>query len=223
MPGFIDAHAHIWKIGHLLTTMLDLRGVESLEAIVARVAAFRARRPAGAWLLGRGYNEATIAEGRAPTRARPRPRRAGSAGGPDAHLRPHLRVELGGAGARRHHRRHGRRRSAGRSTATPTASPRRAARNGDGAGARVHAAAVADDYERMIIAALRHQLSLGITIVVATAASHPQLLDVYRAMDAGGRLPARVNVMPLRRVDGVPAPVPLPETARLGHACGSTR
>ena len=68
MPGFIDAHAHIWKIGHLLTTMLDLRGVDSVEAIVARVAAFRARRPAGSWILGRGYNEATMAEGRAPTR-----------------------------------------------------------------------------------------------------------------------------------------------------------
>jgi predicted amidohydrolase YtcJ len=38
----------------------------------------------------------------------------------------------------------------------------------------------------------------------------PQLLEVYRDMDAAGTLPARVNVMPLRRVDGVPAPVPLP-------------
>ena len=68
VPGFIDAHAHIWKIGHLLTTMLDLRGVDSVESIVTRVAAFRARRPAGSWILGRGYNEATMAEGRAPTR-----------------------------------------------------------------------------------------------------------------------------------------------------------
>jgi hypothetical protein len=33
-------------------------------------------------------------------------------------------------------------------------------------------------------------------------------------MDAGGRLPARVNVMPFRRVDGVPTPVPLPEPHR---------
>jgi len=34
---------------------------------------------------------------------------------------------------------------------------------------------------------------------------------VYRSMDASGDLPARVNVMPLRCVDGVPAPVPLPD------------
>ena len=29
LPGFVDAHAHIWKIGHLLTTLLDVRGVEA--------------------------------------------------------------------------------------------------------------------------------------------------------------------------------------------------
>ena len=68
----------------------------------------------------------------------------------------------------------------------------------------------ADDYEQMIVAALRHQLALGITSSSDCGVA-PALLDVYRAVDAGGRLPARVNVMPLRRVDGVPAPVPLPE------------
>jgi predicted amidohydrolase YtcJ len=61
----------------------------------------------------------------------------------------------------------------------------------------------------MIDAALRHQLSLGITSSSDCGVS-PQLLNVYRAMDADGALPARINVMPLRRVDGVPAPVPLP-------------
>ena len=29
LPGFVDAHAHIWKIGHLLTTLLDLRDSQS--------------------------------------------------------------------------------------------------------------------------------------------------------------------------------------------------
>ena len=67
-----------------------------------------------------------------------------------------------------------------------------------------------DDYEAMIIAALRHQLSIGITSSADCGVS-PQLLSVYRSMDARGALPSRVNVMPLRRVDGVPAPVPLPE------------
>jgi predicted amidohydrolase YtcJ len=70
-----------------------------------------------------------------------------------------------------------------------------------------------DDYERMIAAALRHQLSLGITMS-SCCGVNPQLLGVYRAMDAGGRLPARMNVMPFRRVDGVPTPIPLPERHR---------
>src|SRR5918996_4442572 len=42
VPGFNDAHAHIWKIGQLLTTMLDLRRVASIEELVAeRGAALR--------------------------------------------------------------------------------------------------------------------------------------------------------------------------------------
>src|SRR5437868_5592047 len=96
VPGLNDAHAHIWKIGQLLTTMLDLRRVGSMEELVSSVAA------------------------------------------------------------------------------------------------------------------LDHQLSLGITSS-ADCGVRPQLVDVYRAMDAKGALPSRVNVMPLRRVDGVASAVPLPE------------
>src|ERR1700704_6657587 len=69
VPGFNDAHAHIWKIGHLLTTMLDLRGVEGLDDLAGRVRLFGSRLPEGAWLLGRGYNEAAMLERRPPTRA----------------------------------------------------------------------------------------------------------------------------------------------------------
>src|SRR6185503_8474025 len=67
----------------------------------------------------------------------------------------------------------------------------------------------AADYERMIVAGLKHQLTLGITSSSDCGVS-PQLLDVYRAVDEKGGLPSRVNVMPLRRVDGVAQPVPLP-------------
>src|SRR4051794_756866 len=69
VPGFNDAHAHVWKIGHLLTTMLDLRGVGGVEELVRSVRAFGATLPAHAWLLGRGYNETAMKEQRAPTRA----------------------------------------------------------------------------------------------------------------------------------------------------------
>ena len=69
VPGFIDAHAHIWKIGHLLTTLVDLRGARSLPDLRARLREANARLPASEWLLGRGYNEARLVEGRSPQRA----------------------------------------------------------------------------------------------------------------------------------------------------------
>src|SRR6266496_757659 len=68
VPGFNDAHAHIWKIGHLLTTMLDVRRVESMGELIDRVKAFSARLAPDAWLLGRGYNEAAMLEKRPPAR-----------------------------------------------------------------------------------------------------------------------------------------------------------
>src|SRR5712671_3836936 len=40
VPGLNDAHAHIWKIGHLLTTMLDLRGVAGIAELTQRVRDF---------------------------------------------------------------------------------------------------------------------------------------------------------------------------------------
>ena len=30
VPGLNDAHIHVWKIGHLRTYMLDVRGVKSI-------------------------------------------------------------------------------------------------------------------------------------------------------------------------------------------------
>ena len=69
-------------------------------------------------------------------------------------------------------------------------------------------APTADEYAGMIAAALEHQLSRGITST-NDAGVAPELLDTYRRLDAEHRLPARVNVMALRLVDGV-GTVPLP-------------
>src|SRR5665213_2450023 len=68
VPGFIDAHAHVWKIGHLLTSMLDLRRVTSIVDLCAMVRQRDAEMPSGKWLQGRGFNEAGLAERRRPTR-----------------------------------------------------------------------------------------------------------------------------------------------------------
>ncbi len=60
----------------------------------------------------------------------------------------------------------------------------------------------------MITAAMRHQLSLGITST-NDAGVIPELADVYRRMDEEQRLPARINVMALGMIDGG-GPLPLP-------------
>jgi predicted amidohydrolase YtcJ len=210
IPGFNDAHAHIWKIGHLLTSMLDLRRVSSIEALVDAVERFGGRLPADAWLLGRGYNEAALRERRAPTRHdldRASPNRpvvltrtcghvyaANSAALARANIGGNTPAPVGGVIERD-------------AAGEPTGLLHETAM---GLINKVMPAPTADDYEAMIVAALRHQLSLGITSSSDCGVA-PQLLSVYRAVDAKGALPSRVNVMPLRRVDGVAAPVPLPD------------
>ncbi|HEY7699863.1 MAG TPA: amidohydrolase family protein, partial [Vicinamibacteria bacterium] len=68
VPGFNDSHVHVWKVGQLLTEILDLRSTASLEELKASVRSRDRELPDGAWLLGRGYNEQVLAEGRQPTR-----------------------------------------------------------------------------------------------------------------------------------------------------------
>jgi len=210
IPGFNDAHAHIWKIGHLLTTMLDLRRVTSVAALVDAVARFAEPLPADRWLLGRGYNEALLDERRPPTRYdldRVSPHRPVALTRTCGHIYAANSAALARAGI-------------SAATVAPPGGVIERDEHGEPTGLlhetamglinRVMPPPTADDYESMIVAALRHQLSLGITSSSDCGVS-PQLLSVYRAINDAGRLPARVNVMALRRVDGVAAAVPLPE------------
>jgi len=68
VPGFIDAHAHLMGLGR---TMLQVRlvGTESIDDVIARVRAFERELPAGAWLLGRGWDQNDWPEVRFPTAA----------------------------------------------------------------------------------------------------------------------------------------------------------
>jgi predicted amidohydrolase YtcJ len=210
VPGFIDAHAHVWKIGHLLTSMLDLRRVTGLDELVDAVQRFAARAPSDAWVLGRGYNEAAMRERRAPTRHdldRALPDRPVVLTRTCGHIYAVNSAALARAGI-------------GAATDAPSGGVIERDDRGEPTGLlhetamglvnRVMPSPTAGDYEAMIVAALKHQLSLGITSSSDCGVA-PHLLSVYRSMDAKQALPARVNVMPLRRVDGVPAPVPLPE------------
>lgn len=56
VPGFIDAHGHLMGLGQALL-QVDLVGAASLDETLARVAAFAAELPDGAWVLGRGWDQ----------------------------------------------------------------------------------------------------------------------------------------------------------------------
>ncbi len=208
VPGLIDAHAHIWKIGHLLTTMVDLRHVTSLAELTKVVRRAAEALAPGAWLLGRGYNEALLSEGRPPNRAdldQAVPDRPVVLTRTCGHIYAVNSVALARCGI-------------GRDTAPPSGGVIERGPDGEPTGL-LHESAMGlvnthlpvpttADYSAMISAALRHQLSLGITST-NDAGVAPALLDVYRAMDADAALPSRVNVMALRKVDGAGV-VPLP-------------
>jgi predicted amidohydrolase YtcJ len=55
LPGLTDAHAHIYGLGFLASS-LDLTGTDSLQAAVDRIGAYAEQRSAG-WILGRGWNQ----------------------------------------------------------------------------------------------------------------------------------------------------------------------
>ncbi len=54
IPAFNDAHVHVWKVGHLLTTMLDVRGIGSIPALQQAIGDFSAQLSPQQWFMGRG-------------------------------------------------------------------------------------------------------------------------------------------------------------------------
>jgi hypothetical protein len=213
VPGFEDAHAHIWKAGQLLTTSVDLRRSKSIEEIGGLLQQRNAKLPKGAWLLGRGFNEISLAEGRKPTRhdldrfVTDRPilltRTCGH-----IFVANSLALKLAGIN---------------RETAQPEGGIIERDADGEPSGLlhetavglvnRVIPAPTKADYRAMLEAALKHQLSLGITSS-SDCGVLPGLLETYLEMDADGSLPARMLVMPLGRPDGTSGPLALPPKHR---------
>lgn len=56
VPGLVDAHAHLMNLGFALLRA-DLVDAESKDEVIARLKAFEATLPEGAWLLGRGWDQ----------------------------------------------------------------------------------------------------------------------------------------------------------------------
>ena len=56
VPGLIDAHGHVEGLGLTFLTV-DLVGSANKQEIVGRLRAFEKTLPAGAWLIGRGWDQ----------------------------------------------------------------------------------------------------------------------------------------------------------------------
>jgi predicted amidohydrolase YtcJ len=210
VPGFNDAHAHIWKIGHLLTTMLDLRKTTSIVELQGSLGERDRKLPSGSWLLGRGFNELAMTERRRPTRSdldQAVPDRPVALTRTCGHIYAVNSVALRLAGI-------------GANTNDPGGGIIERDERGEPNGL-LHETAMGlinlvmppptrDEYRDMVRAALDHYLSLGITYS-ADCGVIPDLLEIYRSMDRDRALRSRVLVMPLRKVDGRSEPVPLPE------------
>ncbi|RTI54315.1 amidohydrolase [Thermus scotoductus] len=206
LPGFHDAHVHIWKIGQLLTDLLDLREVDSLEALTGLLRERDRVLPPGAWLLGRGWNEARL--GGVPNRAfldSVVPGRPVLLTRTCAHIHALNSKALALAGI-------------GPETPSPPGGEIRheeglLLERAYGLVERVLPRRTVEDYRRYILAGSRHLLARGITSALEAGAD-PLLLEAYRSLDQEGLLPLRVSVLAILRPDGEDALYPLPALHR---------
>ena len=68
IPGLIDAHGHLMELGYALTRV-DLVGSKDKADVLARLQAYEKTLPAGAWLLGGGWDQNDWPEKTFPTAA----------------------------------------------------------------------------------------------------------------------------------------------------------
>jgi len=66
MPGFNDSHIHVWKVGNLMTFMLDVRSARSMDELLDMLRDYHQKNPQVNWITARGFNEAGWKEGRMP-------------------------------------------------------------------------------------------------------------------------------------------------------------
>lgn len=209
LPGFNDAHIHIWKVGHLLTSMLDLRGVQSIRELQERLEAF-SQNYNGKWIIGRGFNEVSMMEKRLPERS---DIDAVVSDRPVFLIRTCAHIGIANSRALRIS-------GVTSNIQAPAGGLIDLGDRGKPNGILAETAMGLvmkhipppgpDDYRQMIRIAGKAMLKHGITSATDPAVM-PDLMAVYRQMAADRELPLRVNTLGIRLPDGGDKPLPLPE------------
>ena len=192
-PGFTESHGHLVGYGAALE-QVDLRDTENLDELVARVRAAAAKLPAGAWVLGRGWDQNLWPGQRFPTNEKL------SAAVPD---HPVLLRRVDGHAALANAQALG---AAGVTPSTEDPPGGRFLRDAagrltgvaiDSAEERLERAVpapTAADIERRVLVAARHLAAFGVTEIHDAGAPRAELA-VLRALATAGRLPVRVYAM----------------------------
>ncbi len=194
LPGLIDSHGHMAGLGALGLGMLDLRLARSYDEVVAMVAARARTTPAGEWIVGRGWDHESWPERRLPTHG------ALSAAVPEhpvwltrvdghAGLANEAAMRMAGVGDETADPPGGEivRDASGRATGVfiDNAMPIvRSAITGAGLGTA----------EELLLKAQEMCLAVGLTGVHDAGVS-PAEVEVYRRLEADGRLKMRIHAM----------------------------
>nr|WP_315213405.1 amidohydrolase [uncultured Flavobacterium sp.] len=210
VPGLNDAHIHVWKIGHLRTYMLDVRGVKSIVEFKRVLKEFADKNPNSSWIMARGINEMVVEEKRLPTKEdldEVIPHRPVFVIRTCAHIgiANSKAMEISGVTE---------------DTEVPFGGEIRKNEDGSLQGIFTERALglimntippfTFEEYKNMILEAHNYLLSLGITSATDPAANE-ELLAAYIRLDKEGLLKVRMNVFPLRIPDGSDEIQVLPE------------
>ncbi len=210
LPGFNDAHIHVWKIGQLDSFIIDLRGVESITKLQQRVKEVVSSVPSGAWIVGRGFNELVLAEKRMPEKE---DLDAISTQNPIYLIRTCAHIAAVNSLALQ---------KAEITTATlsPDGGVIGKKDNGELTGIFYETALglitnhipppTMQEYQNMIQLASKELLRYGITSATDPAV-HPELLEAYHDLNRNDKLVIRLNLMPVLLPDGGHKPYPVPE------------
>jgi len=210
LPGFIDAHIHIWKVGNLKTFLLDLRGIGSIEEMKGKLSDFIKRNPGNGWIQARGINEINLKEKRLPTKV---DLDSITTERPLWIIRTCAHISVANSKAIELSNVHS-------ATHVPVGGEMRSGNDGKPNGIFTETAlgliannipgCSVEDYALMIKAAEDELLSYGITSATDPAVM-PDLLECYHQLERENKLRIRVNALPIRVPDGAEEILSLPQ------------